>query len=123
LFAVCDGKKMVVVDADSGKVVSTVAIGDGPDAVAYDPAKKLIFSSNGEGTLTVVKQDSPDKYTVVENLATEKSARTLALDSKTHKVYLSAAEMGPRPAPTADNPHPRPAIKPGTFHLIVVSPQ
>jgi DNA-binding beta-propeller fold protein YncE len=123
LFAVCDGKKMVVVDADSGKVVSTVAIGDGPDAAAYDPANKLIFSSNGEGTLTVVKQDSPDKYTVVENLPTEKSARTMALDTKTHKVYLSAAELGPRPAPTADNPHPRPAIKSGTFHLIVVSPQ
>lgn len=123
LFAVCDGKKMVVVDADSGKLVSTVPIGDGPDATAYDSANKLIFSSNGEGTLTVVKQDSPDKYTVVENLPTEKSARTMALDSKTHKVYLSAAELGPKPAATADNPRPRPAIKSGTFHLIVVSPQ
>jgi YVTN family beta-propeller protein len=123
LFAVCDEKKMVVVDADSGKLVSTVPIGDGPDATAYDSANKLIFSSNGEGTLTVVKQDSPDKYTVVENVPTEKSARTMALDTKTHKVYLAAAELGPKPAPTADNPHPRPAIKSGSFHLIVVSPE
>jgi YVTN family beta-propeller protein len=124
LFAVCDEKKMVVVDADSGKVVSTVEIGDGPDATAYDPEKKLVFSSNGQtGTLTVAKQDSADKYSVVENVPTEKSARTMALDTKTHKVYLSAAELGPKPAPTADNPHPRPAIKSGSFHLIVVSPE
>jgi YVTN family beta-propeller protein len=124
LFAVCDEKKMVVVDADSGKVVTTVAIGDGPDATAFDPDKKLVFSSNGQtGTLTVVKQDSADKYSVVENVTTEKSARTMALDTKTHKIYLSAAELGPKPAPTADNPHPRPAIKSGTFHLIVVSPE
>jgi DNA-binding beta-propeller fold protein YncE len=124
LFAVCDEKKMVVVDADSGKVTATVPIGDGPDATAFDPDNRLVFSSNGQdGTLTVVKQESADKYTVIDSLPTEKSARTMALDRKTHKVYLSAAEQGPRPAPTADNPHPRPAIKPGTFHLIVVSPQ
>jgi DNA-binding beta-propeller fold protein YncE len=124
LFAVCDEKKMVVVDAGSGKVTATVPIGDGPDATAFDSANKLAFSSNGQdGTLTVVKQESPDKYSVVENVPTEKSARTMALDSKTHKIYLSAAELGPRPEPTADNPHPRPAIKSGSFHLIVVSPE
>ncbi len=122
LFAVCDEKKMVVVDAGAGKVVTTVAIGDGPDAAAYDPDNKLVFSSNGAGTLTVVKQESADKYTVLDNVKTEKSARTMALDSKTRKIYLPAAEFGPPPAPTADNPHPRGKAVPGSFHLVVVSP-
>ncbi|MDP9162154.1 MAG: YncE family protein [Acidobacteriota bacterium] len=123
LFSVCANKKMEVVDADSGKVVATVAIGDGPDAVVYDADRKLILSSNGDdGTLTVVHQDGLDKYTVLQNLATEKRARTLALDQKTHKVYLASAEMTPAPAPTATDPKPRPKIAQGTFHLIVVSP-
>lgn len=122
LFSVCDEKKMVVVDAGSGKVVTTVPIGDGPDATAFDPDTKLVFSSNGSGTLTVVKQESADKYSVAQTVTTEKSARTMALDPKTKKVYLSAAKFGPAPEPTADNPHPRPKAAPGTFHLIVVSP-
>jgi len=123
LFAVCDEKKMVVVDPGSGKVVTTVAIGDGPDAAAWDAENKLVFSSNGQdGTLTVIKQDSADKYTVVENVNTEKSARTMALDPKTHKIYLPAAKFGPPPPATADNPHPRPKVIPGSFHLVVVSP-
>jgi YVTN family beta-propeller protein len=122
LFSVCDNQKMVIVDADSGKVVATVNIGKGPDAAAYDPESKLVFSSNGEGTLTVVKQESADKYTVVANVPTEKSARTVALDTKTRKLYLSAAQLGPPPAPTTDNPRPRPKILPGTFHVLVVSP-
>jgi DNA-binding beta-propeller fold protein YncE len=123
LFSVCSNKKMVIVDADSGKVVATVAIGEGPDAAAYDPESKLVFSSNGEGTLTVVKQDSADKYTVVADVPTEKSARTMALDAKTHKLYLSAAELGPPPAGTAENPHPRPKIVSGSFHILVLSPR
>lgn len=122
LFAVCDEKKMVVVDAAAGKVVTTVAIGDGPDATYYDPDSKLVFSSNGEGTLTVVKQESADKYTVLDNVKTEKSARTMAFDPKTRKIYLPAAQFGAPPAPTADNPHPRPKSVPGSFHLVVVSP-
>jgi hypothetical protein len=100
-----------------------VVIGEDPDAAAYDRDKKLVFSSNAEGTLTVVKQESPDQYTVVENVNTEKRARTMALDPGTHKIYLSCAEFGPPPNPTADNPHPRPKPKPATFHLIVVSPR
>jgi DNA-binding beta-propeller fold protein YncE len=122
LFAVCDEKKMVVVDAGTGKVVTTVAIGDGPDATYYDADSKLVFSSNGAGTLTVVKQESADKYSVIQTVNTEKSARTMALDSKTKKIYLPAAQFGAPPAPTADNPHPRPKAVPGTFHLVVVSP-
>jgi YVTN family beta-propeller protein len=122
LFSVCDNQKMAVVNPASGKLVTTVPIGDGPDAAAYDLDTKLVFSSNGAGTLTVVKQDSPDKYTVVENVKTERSARTMALDPKTKKIYLPAAQFGAPPAATAENPHPRPKALPGTFHLVVVSP-
>jgi DNA-binding beta-propeller fold protein YncE len=123
LFAVCDNQVMAVVDYDSGKVIATVPIGDGPDATAYDADKKLVFSSNGQsGTLTVVKQESADKYSVASTVTTEKSARTLALDPRTHKIYLPAAKFGPTPDATKDNPHPRPTVLPGSFHLVIVSP-
>jgi len=122
LFSVCDNKSMVVTDYDTGKVVASVPIGEGPDAAGYDADKKLVFSSNGEGTLTVVKQESADKYSVVQILNTQKSARTMALDPKTHKIYLPAAQFGAAPAPTEDSPHPRPPVVPGSFHLVVVSP-
>jgi YVTN family beta-propeller protein len=123
LFSVCSNNKMAVVNADSGQVITTVAIGNGPDAAAYDPDRKLVFSSNGEGNLTVVRQDSPDKYTVLATVPTERSARTMALDTKTHKIYLSAAQLGAAPEATADNPHPRPKMVPGSFHVLVVSPR
>ena len=123
LFSVCSNNKMAVVNADSGQVVTTVAIGNGPDAAAYDPGRKLVFSSNGEGTLTVVKQDSPDKYTVLATVPTERSARTMTLDARTHKIYLSAAQLGATPEATADNPRPRPKVAPGSFHVLVVSPR
>jgi YVTN family beta-propeller protein len=123
LFSVCSNNKMAVVNADSGQVIATVAIGDGPDAAAYDPGSKLVFSSNGSGTLTVVGQSSPDKYSVLENVPTERSARTMTLDTKTHKIYLSAAQLGATPEATADNPHPRPKIVPDSFHILVVSRQ
>ncbi len=121
LFAVCDGKKMAVVDADSGKVVATPEIGEGPDAAAYDPGTKLAFSSNGEGTLTVVRQIGKDEYAVAENVPTARGARTMALDTKTHKIYLSTADFGPAPEATAQNAHPRPSILPGTFKILVLS--
>jgi DNA-binding beta-propeller fold protein YncE len=121
LFPVCDNKIMAVVDAGSGKVITTVPIGEGPDAAAFDPDNKRVFSSNGEGTLTVVNQDSPNSYSVAQTVKTERGARTMALDLKTHKVYLSNAEFGPAPAASADNPRPRPKILPGTFKLLVVS--
>jgi DNA-binding beta-propeller fold protein YncE len=124
LFAVCDGGKMAVVDASSGKVVATPNIGDGPDAAAFDPDKKLAFSSNGgSGTLTIVKESGPDQYSVVENVKTERGARTMALDQKTHRLYLSDASFGAAPAATATNPHPRPSIQAGTFKLLVVAPE
>jgi DNA-binding beta-propeller fold protein YncE len=121
LFAVCDGNKMAVVDADSGKVIATPAIGEGPDAAGYDPGTKLAFSSNGDGTLTVVRQNGKDDYAVAETVPTTKGARTMALDTTTHKIYLSSAEYGPAAAATAQNAHPRPAVLPGTFRVLVVS--
>ncbi|HEY0544483.1 MAG TPA: hypothetical protein VGC91_03725 [Pyrinomonadaceae bacterium] len=120
LFSVGSNKLMAVVNADNGKVLTTLPIGTGVDAAAFDPETGLVFSSNGEGTLTVLHEDSPDKFSVVENITTQKGARTMALDPKTHKVYLVTAEFGPPPAPTPDRPRPRPSIVPGTFTLLVL---
>jgi DNA-binding beta-propeller fold protein YncE len=123
LFSGCHNKMMAVMDADTGKVVATVPIGSGVDANAFDPGTQLAYSSNGDGTLTVVHEDAPDKYTVVENVPTERGARTMALDAKTHRVYLVTAKFGAAPAPTAAEPHPRPAMEPGSFRLLVVGKQ
>jgi YVTN family beta-propeller protein len=121
LFSVCSNKLMVVVNADNGKVITTVPIGDGPDGAAFDPETGLVFSSNGDGTLTVVREDTPDKFSVVENVPTPKRARTMTLDPKTHKVYTVTAEFGQTPAATAAQPRPRPPMVPGTFTLLIVS--
>jgi len=121
LFVGCDNKMMAVVDADSGKVLATPAIGDGVDATAFDPGTGLAFASCGEGELTVVKEESPDKFSVEENVKTEQGARTLALDTKTHNVFVVTAKFGPPPAATADNPHPRRTILPDSFVVLVLS--
>lgn len=120
LFSVCDNQKMAVVDAVSGKVIATPAIGDGPDAAAYSPKDGYAFSSNGEGTLTVVKENGPDSYSVVQSLPTQRGARTMALDPDGRHVYTVTAQFGPRPAATADNPRPRPSIVPGSFVILVI---
>ncbi|MEO6816158.1 MAG: YncE family protein [Edaphobacter sp.] len=119
LFSVCDGKTMAVTDANTGKTLANPAIGDGPDATGYDAVHKLAFSSNGDGTLTVVDA-SKDTYPVLQTLATQKGARTMSFDSATGRVYLVTAEFGPKPAATADNPRPRPAVVPGSFTVLVV---
>ncbi len=121
LFVGCDNKMMAVVDADSGKVLATPAIGEGVDATAFDDETGLAFASCGQdAVLTVVKEESPDKFVVAENVSTKKGARTLALDSKTHNVFVVTADFGPRPAATADNPHPRPPVLPDSFVVLVV---
>lgn len=120
LFAGCSNKLMAVVNADTGKVVTTLPIGNGVDANGFDPATDLAFASNGEGTLTVVHEDSPDKFTVSENATTQRGARTMSLDTKTHRVYLVSAEFGPPPPATPERPRPRPSILPGSFTLIVM---
>ena len=80
---------------------------------------KLAFSSNGEGTLTIVREDSADKFSVIEQVPTQRGARTMALDPKTHKVFLVAAQYGPPPAPTPERPNPRPSVVPGSFVILV----
>jgi YVTN family beta-propeller protein len=118
LFAVCDEKKMAVVDADTGKMIATPEIGNGPDAAGFNPKTKLAFSSNGEGTVTIVDANN-NSYKVLQNLVTQQGARTMALDTATGKIYVVTAQFGPRPEPTASNPRPRPAIVPDSFTVIV----
>ncbi len=120
LFAGCDNKMMAVVNADTGKVVTTVTIGEGVDANGFDPDNGLAYASTGDGHMTIAKQESADKYTVVANVETQDGARTMALDAKTHNAYTVTGKFGPAPAPTADNPHPRRTILPDSFVVIVV---
>jgi DNA-binding beta-propeller fold protein YncE len=117
LFSVCANKKMMVVNADTGKVVATVPIGDDPDAAGFDPDTQFVFSSNGEsGDLTVIHEDSPDKYTVVENVPTKKYARTMAIDLKTHNIFLPISDF----EPVASKGEEEPPMKPNTFGVLLV---
>ena len=120
LFIGCHNQKMIVMDTTSGKVLADLPIGRGVDATAFDPGTGLAFSSNGDGTLTIVHEDSPNKFSLLENATTAAGARTMAVDLKTHNVLLVSAKFGPAPAPTADHPHPRPPMVPGSFFVIVV---
>lgn len=120
LFSVCDGKKMGISDYVAGKLTGLATIGDSPDAAFYDSRLHLAFSSNGEGTLSVV-DTSKGNYPTVQTISTAKGARTMAYDRTTGKVFLSAATYGPAPAPTATSPHPRPVALPGSFEILVVS--
>jgi YVTN family beta-propeller protein len=120
LFVGCDNKMMAIVDANTGKVVATPAIGEGVDATTFDPETGLAFASCGEdGVLTVVKEDSPGSFTA-ENIPTQLGARTLALDAKTHNIFVVTAKLGPAPPPTPDNPHARRPVLPDTFVVLVV---
>jgi len=115
LFSVCGNEKMIILDTKTGKEIANIPTGDGTDAAAFDPGLKYAYASNGEGTLTVVGEKN-GKYAVVENIQTARGARTMALDPKTHTVYLATAEFGP-PA----EGQRRPSIKPGTFMVLVYS--
>jgi DNA-binding beta-propeller fold protein YncE len=119
IFSACSNNLMIILDANSGKVVGQVPVGSGVDGAGFDPSTLFAFSSNGEGTLTVVHEDSPLKFSVVENVPTRKAARTMIVDEKTHRIYMLSAKFGPPPAPTADHPHPRGAIEPGSVTLYV----
>jgi DNA-binding beta-propeller fold protein YncE len=120
LFSGCDNKMMAIVNADDGKVVATLPIGEGVDATAFDDDTGLAFASCGEGVLTVVHEESPDKFILAESVPTQQGARTMALDSKTHNVFVVTAKFGPPPAATADNPHPRRSIVPDSFVVLVI---
>jgi len=123
LFSVCGNKLLAVSDISSGKLMTTLPIGAGVDAAAYDPATGDVFASNGEGTMTVVHQDAPDKYRVVATVETMPGARTMALDLKSHKLYTVSARMGPMPAAVPGETRRRRApLIPGSFTLLVLEP-
>jgi len=113
LFLGCDNKRMLMLDSTNGKVVASVPIGEGVDANAFDPGTQLAFSSNGEGTVTIAREEAPDKLTVVQTLATARGARTMAVDPTTHRIYLSTAQLA---APSGPG---RPTAVPGTFKVLV----
>ena len=121
LFSVCGNGKMVVTNMATHRVIATLPIGQGADGAAFDPSSGMAFSTNGgDGTLTVVHQDAPDRYTVVQTLATQRGARTIALDPATHRIYTVTAELGAAPAATPENPRPRRPVLPGTFVLLTI---
>jgi len=118
LFSGCANAKLVVTDSRTGRQIAVLPTAKGTDGAAFDPATHNIITSNGSGTFTVIHQDTPDKYTVVASVATARGARTMALDPQTHHVFTCTADYGPAPAPTAENPHPRPSIVPGSFRVL-----
>jgi DNA-binding beta-propeller fold protein YncE len=122
LFAGCGNKVMAVVDTRSGRTLGTAPIGGGVDGAKYDSGVHLAFASCGEGVLSVIAADASGKPEPVQTLATQRGARTLALDEHAHRIFLVTASFGPAPPGTAENPHPRPAILPGTFRLLVIEP-
>jgi DNA-binding beta-propeller fold protein YncE len=122
IFIGCRGAGMMaVVDATTGKIVATSPIGGGVDAAEFDPKTGLVYFSTGaDGVLSIFKEESPDKYALVENVKTQVGARTMAVDRKTGRVYVAGAELGPRPAPSPENPRARPPVIPGTFSVLVI---
>jgi YVTN family beta-propeller protein len=119
LFAGCRNKVLTVLDADSGTAVAQLPIGDHVDATVFDPDRKLIFSSNGDGTMTIIREDSPDRFTVAGTAVTQRGAKTMALDSQTKKIYLSTAE-GLAPTATGGPSSKGPAVKTGPFVVLVL---
>ena len=119
LFIGGRNKIFAIMDADTGKVIQSFPIGDGVDANVYEPKTGLLFASTREGILHIFHEDTPDKFSLVENVKTEPGARNMALDPKTHEVFLDTADLGPAPAPTAQQPNPAAPAIPGTFRLLV----
>lgn len=117
LFTTCD-KLLVVMDATNGKIIDKLPIGDGCDGAAFDPTTKLIFTSNGEGTVTVVKEISANEYKVIDNIPTKKGARTISLDEKTHALYLPTADYEVLPADAPKNTRPKMIV--GSFQVLVL---
>ena len=122
LFAACHNKMLVMLNTETGKVVTTVPIGAGTDGCAFDDATQLVFASCGDGTTTIAKEETPEKLTVVQTLKTERGARTIALDPQTHRIYLPTAQFQPAPSPSPGAPPARPTIVPNTLKLLVYGP-
>jgi len=123
VFAVCANKTMLVVDAATGKIIDALPIGEHSDASVFDPAANLAFSSNGDGTLTVIGPSGPDHYAVLQTVKTLPTARTMALNPSTHEIYLVGAETEGFDPPNDKHPEPRPHIKPDTFMVLTVAPK
>ena len=119
LFATCHNKMMVMLDTETGKVIANVPIGVGVDGCAFDDESQLAFASCGDGTTTIAKEETPQKLTVVQTLRTERGARTIALDPKTHRIYLPTAQFQPAPSPSPGASPARPTIVPNTLKLLV----
>ena len=119
-FSTCANQILAILNIDSGQPVATVPIGKGVDGGEFEPVTQNLISANGEGTVTVVHEISPDRYTVRQTLSTQRGARTVALDLATHRLYLPTAELSPPPPATAENAHPRPIPISGTFVVLVV---
>ena len=123
LFSGCRSGVMAVSDYKNGTVVATIPIGQGVDGAGFDPSRRDAYASNLDGTLTVIHQDGPDKYHVVETVKTGDRGRNMGLDPESHRIYVASAKFGPVPADsTAANPRRRPRMLPGTFTIIVVEP-
>ena len=121
LFSVCANNKMEILDSETGKIIAEADIGAKPDSAAFDPSLGLALSSNGDGTLTIVKENDPDHFSVLRNVITQKGARTMAYDADSHRAFLVTAAFGETPAATREHPKPKPAIIPDSFILLVVS--
>jgi DNA-binding beta-propeller fold protein YncE len=122
IFVACHSKSFLVLDADSGKILASFPIGDGNDAAKFDPGLKLAFASNGDGTLAVVHEDGNDKFSLVETVTTEAGASKMAVDYKTHRLFLPSADFVPAPPATPENPNPRKTMVPGSFRVLVFEP-
>lgn len=123
LFSVCSNKLMMVINTDNGKVISSLKIGENVDGVSFDPVLNRIYSSNGDGTLTVVQEENENTFSVLENFPTQKGARTITINTKNHQVYLPTAEYGETPTATAENPRPRATLKPDSFTILEIAPK
>jgi len=119
LFIGGRNKVLAIMDADSGKVLQTFPIGDGVDTNIYEPETSLLFTATRAGTLHIFHEDTPDKFSVVETVTTEFGARNIALDPKTHRLFIDTADFAPAAAPTTEQPKPQPTSIPGTFRLLV----
>ncbi len=123
LFSGCHNKVMTMLDTESGKVIGTVPIGAGVDGCAFDDSTQFVFASCGDGTITIAKEEAPNKLPVVQVLKTERGARTIALDPRTHRIFLPTAQFAPAPSPSPGASPARPSIVPNTLKLLVYAPE
>jgi YVTN family beta-propeller protein len=123
LFSTCSNDTLVVLDATNGRIVAVLPIAAGVDGAAFDPGTRIVFASCGEGSLALFQQEGPDRYRALPPVPTQRGARTLALDPRTHRIFTVSAQFGEPPAPTPERPHPRGPMMPGTFEVLVLDPE